>query len=806
MVSAPLGNNPYAYGSLMPWAIVWLYKFLNIFSEISIEYAAIILPVILFSLTLVFFFLFVQKAFSYLMKKEFSYVGAVIATLLYAVIPQMLHRTTAGVPEIESLGMPFFWLAFYFFTMAWQSEKTRSSLIFAILSGISTGIMIWSWGGNKYIFMSFSLATFIAFFFQNLSKKNISVFGIWWLISIASIILKGTSLTSMLSSIQDTLFSTIVLFIILFDLVLWNYILKNKEVKINKKILSLIISAVLMLVLATVFFGPNFVISKFTGIAEGFLHPFGEGRVGLTVAENRAPYFVEVYSAFAVGFFKTTISLFWLFFLGTILIFYEAIKHFDKRNKYLLFVSFVLFVSGSIFSRISPQNILNGENFISNLFYFGSLLLFAGIALYVFFKEKDNLENNFYKINFAYILVLSLIFFAIISMRGAVRLFFIISPPVVIASSFLFVKLSEIGYETKEKTKRYLILILVVIIFLAISVIAFNYAKQSYVETKYTIPGPYEQQWQYAMAWVRENTNPGDIFVHWWDYGYWTQTIGERPTVTDGGHLVEFWDHTTARYLMTAENEKTTLQLLKAYNVSYVLFDSTDIGKYGAFASIGSDKTGKDRLSYIPTFILDEKQTQELKNETVYIYTGGGFILDKDFIWNNELLPQEKAGVPGFLVHSSNNKISLVEAIVVYNNKQYRIPVNYIYLNNSKIKLSDDGLNAILYFIPTLKNNRINSLGAALFLSEKVSKGQFARMYLLNETSMSLAHQEDALLVKQINQAYNLDIEFILANELYGPIKIFKVPDLSKIEYHEEYLERHNLREEDFAKLDYLGT
>jgi len=129
---------------------------------------------------------------------------------------------------------------------------------------------------------------------------------------------------------------------------------------------------------------------------------------------------------------------------------------------------------------------------------------------------------------------------------------------------------------------------LFVIVIIAAGILIVGYAKASYAETSATVPSPNDQQWQYAMAWVRGNTNPGDIFVHWWDYGFWVQTIGQRPTVTDGAHGASFWDHTTARYLMTAKNEKTTLQLMKAYNVSYVLFDPSDIGKYGAFASIGA--------------------------------------------------------------------------------------------------------------------------------------------------------------------------------------------------------------------------
>lgn len=808
MWAAPLGSPSYAEQSLMPWAIVWLYKFLNIFTSTSIEYSAIILPVILFAITLIFFFLFVQKAFSFVMKKEYSWIIAIIATILYSVMPEMLHRTTAGIPEIESLGMVFFWLAFYFFISAWQSEKLKKSLIFSSLAGISTALMIFSWGGFRYIFMSIALATLIAFFFQKLSRKNILVFGAWWFFAIMGVVIKDHTILSIFSSLPDFTFSTMVLFIILVDLFLFDIFLKDKKekIKIPRKVFSLIISAIIIAIGATILFGPTFLLDKFNNLIGGLLHPFGESRVGLTVAENRAPYYTEVFGAFATDFFGITLSLFWLFFIGTILMFYSAIKHFDKKNKIILFSIFVVFMVFFIFSRYSSDSILNGVNFLSQVLYFGSLLLLAGGMIYIFAKEKKNLENSFYKIDYSYLLILSLIFFAIISMRGAVRLFFIISPPMIIASAFLPIKLFEMGYESQDALKKYIYLALVLLVAIIITVLAVNYGRASYTETKYTVPGPYQQQWQYAMSWVRNSTVPGSIFVHWWDYGYWIQTIGQRPTVTDGGHLIEFWDHTTARYLMTAESEKTALQLCKAYNVSYILFDSTDIGKYGAFASIGSDKTKLDRASWIPTYIQDEKQTQELKNETIYVYTGG-FWLDQDIIWKDQLLPQGKAGVAGFFVHNQNNQVKSIDAIIVYNNQRYDIPVNYMYLNNNKLRLSDSGLNGIFYFIPKLTDTGLNPIGASFFISEKVSNSEFARAYLLGETNLTLAHKEDASLVKQIKSVYNISIsDFVLANDLYGPIKIFKVPDLSNITYYPQYLERKEIDENiDPGKLDYLG-
>ena len=157
-----------------------------------------------------------------------------------------------------------------------------------------------------------------------------------------------------------------------------------------------------------------------------------------------------------------------------------------------------------------------------------------------------------------------------------------------------------------------------------------NYEEATALSVKSTIPNQYYTQWEKAMFWVRENTPEKSIFVHWWDYGYWVQTIGQRPTVTDGGHSIKHWDHLTGRYLLTTPNPETALSLMKTYNVSYLLIDSTDLGKYPAYSSIGSDENGRDRLSNIPLIPLFD--TQETDTGTLKVYQGGTSV-DEDMFY-----------------------------------------------------------------------------------------------------------------------------------------------------------------------------
>lgn len=808
MRQAPLGTGNYAKTNMMPWIIVGVYK---IFHLGSVEFAAIITPVILFALTLIVFFLFIRKVFSKISGGKSASIIALIASAFYAFAPEMLHRTTAGIPEIESIGMLWFWCAFYFFVAAWQSDKIKKQIINAALAGISTGLMMFSWGGYSYIFMAFALASFIIFFFGKEKMKNAIIYSSWIIPSLIIFMMKGASISGMIMGIRDTGFALMVFAAIIIGLALSNEKLKKirEKIKLPESAISVIVLLVLGL-LAVLIVNPGIIPSTFSKIIDSMLHPFGEGRIGLTVAENRAPYITEVLGSFG--------WIFWAFFLGTIMMFYEATKHFEGNRKLMLNSFFLIFLITFIFSRISSQSMLNGDNFISKFLYFGGLAAFC-IAMFCIYlnahrKKDEKTLNDFRKIKFEYILLLALSFWGVVSMRGAVRLFFIISPILIIVASYLPVKIAEYGFNTKEILQKILVWCVVLLLAISLIITFIKYEKSVASEAKWTIPSAYYQQWMKAMQWTRENTPENSTFVHWWDYGYWVQTWGERPTVTDGGHVNAFWDHTTARYLMTAQDEKTALQLCKAYNVSYFLIDSSDVGKYPAYSSIGSDATGNDRLSWIGTFLLDDKRTEELKNETRYTYIGGT-MLDEDVLWNGQLFPANRAGIGAFIlsIDAETQAINGIDAIMIYNGKQISIPIKYAYINGKLADISNgkESLDSAFYLFPRITpEGSLQNIGAGMYLSTKAMNAEWVRLYLLGETeNFELVHAEPALFVQQLKDVYNLSVgDFVYANDFYGPIKIFKANYPDSIPYYKEYLQTTGWSQNTgpFASLDSLGV
>jgi len=74
---------------------------------------------------------------------------------------------------------------------------------------------------------------------------------------------------------------------------------------------------------------------------------------------------------------------------------------------------------------------------------------------------------------------------------------------------------------------------------------------------------------------------------------------------------------------------------MKSNNISYLLIDPSDVGKYPAYSSIGSDENGTDRFSQIPVFVSNPSQIQETKNGTIMIYQGTSPV-DEDIAYESE--------------------------------------------------------------------------------------------------------------------------------------------------------------------------
>jgi len=284
----------------------------------------------------------------------------------------------------------------------------------------------------------------------------------------------------------------------------------------------------------------------------------------------------------------------------------------------------------------------------------------------------------------------------------------------------------------------------------------------------------YHQQWQYAMDWVRENTPEDAVFAHWWDYGYYVQTGGQRATLSDGGNANPTINYLTGRYLLTGGNDTDALQILGSRNATHVLVVSDDIGKYGAFSAIGAD-ANYDRYSWISSYGLDVSQSTETENLTSLVYTGGS-VLDDGFTYQEIYFPAYGAAVAGFIIPLEKDANATFlgfqdpSAVVYYNGNYYPMPLRCVFFNGQEYIFGEEenfeGLDACFQILPVYSNNNFNGLGAGIYLSHDVWNTWFTEHYLFGRDSeyFTTVYTDESSIPLAI---YN--------GRIIGPIKIWEV-------------------------------
>lgn len=114
----------------------------------------------------------------------------------------------------------------------------------------------------------------------------------------------------------------------------------------------------------------------------------------------------------------------------------------------------------------------------------------------------------------------------------------------------------------------------------------------------YSGPSRDRSLWEPALVWHKDNTDPGQAILTWWDYGHWFTSISKRPVLIDNLQADQFEIQDVARFFVNATSEQEAFNTVKAYNeaylrqgksLDYVTIDWTMIGKTSAlhYISLG---------------------------------------------------------------------------------------------------------------------------------------------------------------------------------------------------------------------------
>ncbi len=765
--------------------IVYLYKIIHFFNpNVTLEYVDVIYPVICFAIGLVFFFLLVSKLFD-------KRVG-LLATLFLAIVPAFLHRTMAGFSDHEALGTMLMFMAMYFYVLGWQSNKLRGNLGWGLLAGIFTGFMGLSWGGWKFLLLIISLFVLVEFFFDKLKKEDIYQYFVWvaGFVFITTVWIPQFSMKLLLGSFTTGI-SFLVLFMLLIDLILFKYdvfkIKRKVEGKVPLSFVSLIVSLIVGISALGIILGPSTLYTQVEEIGDSLLHPMGNDRWQLTVAEQHQPYFTNWINDFGPKFFNIPVYLV-LFMSGSLILFYLLVEKIKKRI--LLTGVYLCFILAFVLSRYSQSSMFNGVNTISKMTYLGSLSIFMVLAVYFYFNSfyKDSeTYSKILKMKQEYIFVLIWFLIMVVAARGAARLIFIFTPITAALASFSVVWLVGFFWKIKQKSYRYVGLI--IIFMLLLSPFAYPvkgmipyFSEASLKEGKYTGPG-YNVQWQIAGDWVRGNLSEDAVFGHWWDYGYWVENGFQRSAILDGANKIKYWNYLMGRYVLTGQNQTQALEFLKVHKATHYLIVSDEIGKYGAYSSIGSDKDN-DRYSWITTFKLNEQATQEKRNETILTFQGG-YVLDDDFVWEGVVYPRAAAGIGAVFLPIQNIeetvgnetkqgiKINQPTAALMYGGKRIDLPLECVYFNGKMYKFDKKGLKGCFRIVPTLENNgqQQNILGSGIYVSEEGVKALWTNLYIFEQNNPDY----DTSAFKSVYQDNYISNLMLYNGRLMGPIKIWEI-------------------------------
>ena len=811
MRNVPLGVDNSRETILLPYMIYGIYQVTNLFGDFNMEFAGALFPVLMFGLTIIIFFLLVKEIFISTGKTKANIIAS-ISTFFLITIPALLPRTIAGIPEKESVGFLFMFLAFYLFLLSIKSKELKGVIFYGILAGISTALMRFVWGGAVYIFGTIFIAMFLALLFDKINKKYYITYTSWIIVTCTILVLFSNWFT--LLSLLTLSYTSICILLWLFltiHLILWHTNLANNNIliylniKIPRSIISIIITLIILIPITLIIFGPQFIYEKFKIIYELLFNPI-TGRWNTTVAENRPPFLQEWIKSFG-PFIGNIPIMFAIFMSSSIVLFKETFNKLKKIDSVRLTIAYVIFLFGIVFSKISPNSIFNGQNILSRTFFIGSIIFFMAILLYYLIKytqDSHSIKNSnmFKKIKFEYLLLLSLFVLCLFTIRGAIRLTMVLASVIPIFAGYLITKLiyslmASINSPFKQKDKdnlgiaKTLMTSLCVIVIISSCFTGYVFYKTTAAQSYNFVPNYYNIQWQNTMAWVKDITPTNAVFASWWDYGYWIQAMGERATVTDGGNVITYWNYLMGRHVLTGDNQKDALEFLYNHNVNYLLIDSSDIGKYGAYSSIGSDKD-YDRFSTIPTLLLDPSQTRETNNLTT-LYYKGGMGIDEDIKWTiNEttyFFPQYQSAIYGILVTvNNNNTLNNIDILIFNKGTITPLPLRYAQYNNKYYDFGK-GLNGTIKIIPrvdgvgTLHNN-----GALIYLSPRVTKTLFSHLYILDDpinkfSNFKISHIEPNIFTQEN------DIFFYDPIGIIGPIKIWSITYSGDEKLKEEYID-----------------
>ena len=339
--------------------------------------------------------------------------------------------------------------------------------------------------------------------------------------------------------------------------------------------------------------------------------------------------FERAASAFTFGLGGFALAVSTLFFISCILIQIKSPK--NKTRNSLLFLLVLLIMAPTVllinielqFLPTATYRYLNALNpFLTteiplvdsvsehatttleqSFLFHSSLIAFAGIGIWLIFKNLQNKNSSFIKndmIIFALILGIIGVYtgstFVRLEVFGSVSVIILASLGITALTKHFFA--DHLKFDKPVSKLLQLSFIAGITILLAVPLV---YPAGSEVSSLVDIPptilngatsyGVVTNDWLDALDWIKNNTPEDAVIAAWWDYGYWISTMGERASLAD--------------------NSTSRLDVIE--NIARMFFDNPD----SAWAALNETES-----DYVLIFIAGAKINPDSSN-SIYRLTGG---------------------------------------------------------------------------------------------------------------------------------------------------------------------------------------
>jgi dolichyl-diphosphooligosaccharide--protein glycosyltransferase len=646
----------------------------------------------------------------YLLGKELfgSRKAGLFAAFFLATVPAFITRTSAGFFEKEPIAGLFIITSAYFFVRAFR----RSSWLSGTLAGVSLAVTSLAWGGVQYIYMLYAGFLAMVFLanglvvaldylfsgFGDLMKGLERYMSMDMIKAYLPLIVLGTLVQQPFGRKIDFFHISIIVSLSILGILLAKHGIERFRL-VREEYMPYTVPAILVLLFSGSLVGTMFsddMARNFSRIIE--LMTFSKSVVASTVAENAPGSWDNIASTTGTGYATALVPQ-----LGSV-------------APYLAVWVF--------------------------------MFLGVGLLMYRFYRTRE------WMVLFPVIWLASGMF----GVFYYVRLVFLVGPPAALAGGFFMAWVVERAMRLKwmEKAKaagsfrgRINIASVLLVVFVALvmavnSASAYAYSLNlgpSICFPRYNSDNPFDvqpcitidenggealapnQPWYEAFAFMKNETPEGSSILSWWDFGYWFQTRGDRPSIADGGHTGGAYTQTDFQvagwYVDGAVNWGNYTEWFRERDVDYILMDYTLPGKYGAISKIAS--RGEQVVGMLQ---FSQKGIEPRGNESIYIFRNGPYE-----IWLPLTPEGGLAGTPMFLVlrdgqyyqKSYINDVCTESGIVRAGSESPSIP--------GCISISDLGV----YYIPpeaehSIFTNLMFMEGAGLPV-EKVFDNQLIKIY-----------------------------------------------------------------------------